>query len=60
LCPDAVASFGCCAPDGPPNDRCRPLALRSFASFEAEVMLSSEEVKVCIASMKRMPVLQKS
>jgi len=47
LCPDAVASFGCCAADGPPNDRRRPLALRSFASFEAEVMLSSEEIKVC-------------
>ena len=47
LCPDAVASFGCCAPDGPPNDRRRPLALRSFASFEVKVMLSSEEIKVC-------------
>ena len=60
LCPDAVASFGCYDPDGPPNDRRRPLALRSFASFEAEVMLSSEEKKFARRDLRLVPVLQKS
>ena len=32
LCPDAVASFGCCAADGPPNDWRRPLACMGASS----------------------------
>jgi hypothetical protein len=27
LCPDAVAAFGCCAPDGPRNDARRTVVL---------------------------------
>jgi hypothetical protein len=50
--PDAVALFERCAPDGPPNDRRRPLALRSFASLAVEALLSSEENKVCTTHLR--------
>lgn len=45
-CPDAVAAFGRCAPDGPPNDRRRPLACMG-EPIEVRLPLSSEEKQVC-------------
>jgi hypothetical protein len=51
FCPDAVAAFGRCAPDGPPNDRRRPLACMGEPVVGLPP-LSSEENKVCITSMK--------
>ena len=58
--PDAVAAYAASLRTGRQTIGAGHLALRSFASFEAEVMLSSEEIKVCTDLLGLVPVLQKS